>query len=62
MDVYQFMSDSPRLTFFLTLTVLYSLMHGYRLTMRALNIRKHGWPPAHCDADGDQVESDNAGN
>jgi len=21
--------------------------------MRALNVRKHGWPPAHCDADGD---------
>ena len=21
--------------------------------MRMLNIRKHGWPPPHCDADGD---------
>lgn len=21
--------------------------------MRAMCIRKHGWPPAHCDADGD---------
>jgi len=21
--------------------------------MRAINIKNHGWPPAHCDADGD---------
>jgi hypothetical protein len=21
--------------------------------MRHLSIRKHGWPPPHCDADGD---------
>lgn len=24
--------------------------------VRAINIFKHGWPPAHCDADGDGVE------
>ncbi len=23
---------------------------------RHLNIRKHGWPPVHCDADGDLKE------
>jgi len=25
--------------------------------MRHLNIRKHGYPPAHCDADGDFRET-----
>lgn len=24
--------------------------------MRALNIRKNGWPPPHCDADGDLLD------
>jgi hypothetical protein len=24
--------------------------------MRHLNIKAHGWPPAHLDADGDPVE------
>jgi len=23
---------------------------------RHFNIRKHGYPPAHCDADGDPIE------
>jgi len=26
--------------------------------MRHANIRKHGYPPAHCDADGDIVENE----
>lgn len=26
--------------------------------MRMLNIRKHGWPPPHCDADGDFFSED----
>jgi hypothetical protein len=25
----------------------------YNRTLRAMNIRKHGYPPAHCNADGD---------
>jgi hypothetical protein len=25
----------------------------YNRTWRHANIRKHGYPPAHCDADGD---------
>ena len=24
--------------------------------LRHLNIKKHGWPPPHCDADGDLLE------
>jgi len=26
--------------------------------LRHLNIRKHGYPPAHCDADGDFKKED----
>jgi len=51
------MSESPVLTFFLAVIlgctaydVLFKLPN--RL-FRHLNIRKHGWPPDHCDADGD---------
>lgn len=25
--------------------------------IRHLNIRKHGWPPPHCDADGDLIQA-----
>jgi hypothetical protein len=25
----------------------------YNRTLRHLNIKKHGYPPEHCDADGD---------
>jgi len=55
--IYEFMSDSPVLTFFiivgigLMLETLYRYLIKYPL--RAMNIRKHGWPPEHCDADGD---------
>jgi hypothetical protein len=27
--------------------------------IRRSNIRKHGWPPTHCDADGDFKEEEN---
>lgn len=30
----------------------------YNRTIRHLNIRKHGWPPEHCDADGDFEDTD----
>lgn len=31
-------------------TVLFKCWNRF---LRMLNIRAHGWPPAHCDADGD---------
>ena len=27
----------------------------YALTLRYFTIRKHGYPPEHCDADGDTI-------
>lgn len=53
MTTLQFMSESPLLTFFLALIATNTLFKIWNRLMRCLNIRKHGWPPPHCDADGD---------
>lgn len=53
MNAWQFMSDSPLLTFFLAWLVLRAAFRCWNRLMRHLNIRCHGWPPAHLDADGD---------
>lgn len=29
------------------------LFRVYNRTLRCITMRKHGYPPAHCDADGD---------
>lgn len=57
MNIYEFMSGSPWLSFFLACLIL---LFATRLVflcwnrlLRHLNIRKAGWPPAHLDADGD---------
>lgn len=57
MNLFEFMSDSPYLSFFLAL-ILGQIIIGLVVNlpnriMRHWNIRKHGYPPAHCDADGD---------
>lgn len=61
MNLYEFMSQSPWLTFFLALiisegVVRLCLFLPNRI-MRHWNIHKHGYPPPHCDADGDFRET-----
>lgn len=57
MNIYEFMSDSPYLTFFLAclFVTLFEVVFRYTINrpLRHKNIRLHGWPPKHCDADGD---------
>ncbi len=57
MNVFQFMNDNPWLTFFLVYiageVVVRIFVSLPNRVMRHWNIRKHGYPPAHCDADGD---------
>ena len=53
MTIFQFMSESPLLTFFMFYMLTATAFRCWNCFMRHLNIRKHGWPPAHCDADGD---------
>lgn len=56
-EVFVFMSQNPVLTFFLAIiagsVVVQVLGVLPNRIMRHWNIRKHGYPPAHCDADGD---------
>ena len=56
-EIAPFMMEHP----FTSLLMLYVVCHcistitfrSWNRLMRHLNIRKSGWPPAHCDADGD---------
>ena len=56
----QFFYDSPILSILTILAVYYTIKRVcYVLPSRIVkgaSIRKHGWPPAHCDADGDFKE------
>jgi hypothetical protein len=59
MTIYQVMQESPWLTFFLLLGVLKLFSWPFEIVyrwIRHLDIKAQGWPPAHCDADGDAVE------
>lgn len=56
MNLFDFMSARPFLTFCLALIIagmVNSVFYFARQPIRAYNIRNHGWPPAHLDADGD---------
>lgn len=57
MNIFEFMSDSPFLTFFIALIVGQFLIAFFcnlpNRILRHRNIRMHGYPPEHCDADGD---------
>lgn len=53
MSIYEFMSDSPILTFFLVYIVALLIFKLVNRVLRCINIIKHGYPPEHCDADGD---------
>lgn len=53
MNIYDFMADSPFIAFFIVFLVCGTVFRMWNRFMRHLNIRAQGWPPAHCDADGD---------
>lgn len=57
MNILEFISGSPWISFFLALVigeVLKSVLYLLPKRMiRSADIRTNGWPPAHCDADGD---------
>lgn len=57
MTIWQFASECPWTAIFLALIALtvveIVLRYCINHPLRAMNIRKHGWPPQHCDADGD---------
>lgn len=53
-EFYTFASASPWLVAFLAWLILQLLCFSINRPLRHWRILKHGWPPAHCDADGDQ--------
>lgn len=60
MGLFDYIDAHPVYTFFLGLWVLIVLAQIGNLIrflinrpLRHWNIRKHGYPPEHCDADGD---------
>jgi hypothetical protein len=53
MTFWNFAADSPFLTFFAIYMITVTIYRSVVWVCRCLNIRKHGWPPPHCDADGD---------
>ena len=56
-DIIPFMDAHPYISLFMLWAICQSaatiLVKPIALVVRHLNIRKAGWPPAHCDADGD---------
>jgi len=59
-NLYQFLSDSPMLTFFLAYLLTSFFESVIKRTIRHFDIKKNGWPPNHCDADGDFKEEKDA--
>lgn len=51
--MWQFAGDHPVAAFFLAWLVVWGLITIWNRTLRCINIRNRGWPPEHCDADGD---------
>jgi hypothetical protein len=53
MNIFEFASGSPFLSFFLLSCICNTIYYIIKYIIRGFNIRKQGWPPEHCDADGD---------
>lgn len=54
---WEFWSENPWLTFIAICAIYYSLRNVLLILpnryFRSRDIAAHGWPPPHCDADGD---------
>lgn len=53
MNIYDFMSDSPVLSWCIALILSSLIFRIVNRFFRVINIWKNGYPPEHCDADGD---------
>lgn len=53
MTAYEFMSDSPWLTFFLAWFLTELVFKITNRILRTIKVCVKGWPPSHIDADGD---------
>ena len=53
MNGYEFIEGNPFTALAILSLVTGTIYYGFVRLMRAVNIHKQGWPPPHCDADGD---------
>ena len=53
MNIFEFMVQSPILSFLLAYLILVVMENTFSRLFRAINIFRHGYPPSYCDADGD---------
>jgi len=49
----EFINNNPIISLLAFWSLMKTLRFVWNRAMRHLNIRRHGWPPAHLDADGD---------
>lgn len=49
MNGWQFMSESPVMTYFLAWLAVELVAKLWRHTCHAMNVWKHGWPPSGCE-------------
>lgn len=53
MNIYEFMTESPILTFFIVSILTQGVVYIFKALLRCFNISKNGWPPEHIDANGE---------
>ena len=53
MNIYQFMGEHPILTVFIVYIIGQVILILGQRAMRVFSLMKNGYPPSHCDADGD---------
>lgn len=67
MNIFEFMGAHPILTVVLVYLFLVAITDILKNLGRALTVIWHGYPPIHCDVDGDfrkvakEISSDDAG-
>lgn len=57
-ELFKFIGENPWISFFLACLLVKFLAFCINRPLRQLNIWKHGYPPPHCDADGDFRDDD----
>lgn len=52
-DLVPFMMEHPFISLFMVCAICDCIVRPIKLWLRHENIVDRGWPPPHCDADGD---------
>lgn len=56
MNIYEFASDSPVSAIIIVWLIVRALGRAFYEVCRHISLMKLGYPPEHCDADGDPIE------